>query len=605
MGDGSVLPSPTSRTRSLEHPQCLPYSRPVSLLVPPSAAALLVSRAACIGAGALAMLAYQRLRAAQRARRRNEITAERERIEGEERRHAEHQRRASEERFKLVAENSGSMIYDVDVATGTIYRSEALSSVFGWDTSDDTEEWWTSRIHPEDRERVATQFGGLAQESGSPDRWSAEYRFRKGDGSYITVLERGTVVRGADGVPLRYIGTMTDVSDRAELADQLRQAQKMEAVGQLAGGIAHDFNNLLTAISCNVELLLDSIELSDVRRDDVLQIREASSRAATLTRQLLAFSRRQVLQPKALDLNATVSSMERLLRRVISTDFRLHTSLDAAVAPVFADAGQMEQVVMNLVLNARDAMPGGGAIIVSTANVVVSQAVHHRFGVVAPGAYVTLSVKDSGTGIEPHVLERLFEPFFTTKGQGKGTGLGLATVHGIVLQSEGQIVVDSALGRGTEFTVYLPVHDALPPRAAVARARHAEPPAVRTVLVVDDETPVRDVAMRAIARAGYRVLGAASGADAIALLEREGDTGNLLLLTDMMMPDMNGLALIELANLRFPAVRVACMSGYTTEEMAREGLAIPLRQLLQKPFSLPGLVSFVTEAFEQASPAER
>ncbi len=571
------------------------------------AVAELVVRAALVGAGALAMLAYLRLRSRRRGRRRTEVTLEREHREAADRARVEEAHRTSEERFRLVAESSGSMIYDHDLTTGRIYRSEALSSVFRWLEWEEDAAWWVQRIHADDRERVLALVDAYRQskDDGAGPRWSAEYRFLRGDGVYVTVLERATVVRDSTGVPLRWTGIVSDVSDRTELADQLRQAQKMEAVGQLAGGIAHDFNNLLTAISCNVELLLDSIDPADVRRDDVLQIREASSRAATLTRQLLAFSRRQVLQPKPLDLNATVTSMERLLRRVISADFRLHTALDAAVSPVFADAGQMEQVVMNLVLNARDAMAGGGAIIVSTANAVVNQAVHHRFGVIAPGDYVTLSVKDGGTGIEPAILERLFEPFFTTKGQGKGTGLGLATVHGIVLQSEGQIVVDSAPGRGTEFIVYLPVHDALPVRVTPSRGRHSEPAETRTVLVVDDETPVRDVAMRAIARAGYRVLGAASGADALALIQREDDRGSILMLTDMMMPDMNGLELIDRVALRFPEVRVACMSGFTSDEMAHEGLTTPARQLLHKPFTLPALVTFVADAFEQASPAER
>jgi len=398
-----------------------------------------------------------------------------------------------------------------------------------------------------------------------------------------------------DGRICSVVCTVSDVSHRAELASQLRQAQKMEAVGQLAGGIAHDFNNLLTAISCNVELLLDAIAPTDARRDDVVQIREAADRAATLTRQLLAFSRRQVLQPRALDLNVTVAGMERLLCRVISADVRLHTQLEPALPAVFADAGQMEQVMMNLVLNARDAMPAGGAIVVSTSRRQLRAALQHRFGVVPPGDYVTLVVKDSGSGIAPGVLERLFEPFFTTKPQGKGTGLGLATVHGIVLQSSGHITVESAAGHGAQFTVYLPAYQAALPDATPLPVRGPARQVGRTVLVVDDESAVRDVTMRAVARAGYRVLGASSGAHALELLSREPDSSVVLLLTDLMMPEMSGHELASRVSDAFPAVRIVTMSGYSPDELTRRGHAT--HPQLLKPFTLPQLIAFVNDAF--------
>jgi nitrogen-specific signal transduction histidine kinase/ActR/RegA family two-component response regulator len=414
----------------------------------------------------------------------------------------------------------------------------------------------------------------------------------------VTVLERGALMRDAQGVPTRCIGTVSDVSDRAELATQLRQAQKMEAVGQLAGGIAHDFNNLLTAIGCNVELLLDATDADDARRDDILQIREAAARAGTLTRQLLAFSRRQVLQPKPVDLNDTVGSMERMLRRVISGDVRLQTSLAPDLAPVFADVGQMEQVIMNLVLNARDAMPSGGEILVGTANAMLKAALQHRYGVLPPGPYVTLSVRDVGSGMSADVMERLFEPFFTTKGQGKGTGLGLATVHGIVVQSGGQVVVHSTLGQGTEFMVYLPAY------RGTAQVRRFTPPSVpvvsaiaRTVLVVDDDDAVREVAVRALARAGYRVLAASGGEAALSLIAAQ-DQGTVLLLTDVLMPGMNGPQLAHAVAERHPEVRIAFMSGFSSDELASSGLGSPLRTLLNKPFALPELVAFVENAFD-------
>jgi two-component system, cell cycle sensor histidine kinase and response regulator CckA len=506
--------------------------------------------------------------------------------------------RLTDERLHLVVESMGGMIFDYDIATRTTYRSDAIKGLFGWDDFELTEDWWAERIHADDLERVR---GAVlpAIHQGQGTGWETEYRFRRADGSYATVLERATVIRDESGKAVRCVGTVTDVSDRAELAAQLRQAQKMEAVGQLAGGIAHDFNNLLTAIACNVELLLDATDATDARRDDIIQIREAATRAAALTRQLLAFSRRQVLQPKPLDLNGTVVSMERMLRRVLTGDVVLRTMLDPALGAVFADAGQMEQVVMNLVLNARDAMPHGGSILLRTTNVALRAAIQHRFGTLAPGQYVSLSVRDAGSGMTDEILEHLFEPFFTTKSQGKGTGLGLATVHGIVSQSGGQIVVETMPNQGTEFRVYLPrsTGTAPPRRVTPALGLPLESGQVRTVLVVDDDDFVRDVAVRALARAGYRVV-AARGADAaMELLARQDTEGPLLVLTDVLMPGMNGYQLAEKMALDRPGARISFMSGYSIDELARSGIGSPMRSFLSKPFTVPELMSFVLQAF--------
>ena len=506
--------------------------------------------------------------------------------------------RLAAERYRIVIESMGSMIFDYDFVKRSTFRSDAIGELFRWAEIDLTEEWWAARIHPDDIERVR----GVvypAIKHGQVDKWEVEYRFRRGDGSWATVLERGTVLRGDDGQPVRCIGTVTDVSDRAELASQLRQAQKMEAVGRLAGGIAHDFNNLLTAISCNVELLIDATDPTDARRDDIIQIREAATRAATLTRQLLAFSRRQVLQPKPLDLNGTVASMERMLRRVIGGDVRLLTKLDFALPPVYADAGQMEQVVMNLVLNARDAMPDGGNILVTTATTTLRSALQHRFGVLAPGRYVVLAVRDFGSGMTPDVYEHLFEPFFTTKTQGQGTGLGLATVHGIVTQSGGHIVVESVEHEGTEFGVYLPAYSGAAPERRISPAAGSPLVAghVRTVLVVDDDDAVRDVAVRALARAGFRVIAATGGEAALSLLAKQDDDESILVLSDVLMPGMSGAQLAAQVARQHSAARIAFMSGFSIDELARSGLGSPLRTLLNKPFTLPDLVGFVERAF--------
>jgi two-component system cell cycle sensor histidine kinase/response regulator CckA len=508
------------------------------------------------------------------------------------------EQRVAAERYRLVLESMGSMIFDHDFVRDSTFRSDSVAELFRWDEVEPTAEWWIERIHPDDVERVT---GGVYAEiaRGPMERWEVEYRFRRGDDSWAAVLERGTVIRNDSGQAVRCIGTVTDVSDRAELASQLRQAQKMDAVGQLAGGIAHDFNNLLTAISCNVELLLDATDPTDARRDDIIQISEAATRAATLTRQLLAFSRRQMLQPKPLDLNGTVASMERMLRRVIGGDVRLLTKLDASLPAVHADAGQMEQVVMNLVLNARDAMPDGGDILVTTATTTLRSALQHRFGAVAPGRYVVLTVRDYGCGIPAEVYEHLFEPFFTTKAQGKGTGLGLATVHGIVIQSGGHVVVESVEGQGTEFRVYLPAY------AGAVPVGHPSPPAglpviagqSRTVLVVDDDAAVRDVAVRALARAGFRVIGAMGGEAALSLLAKQSDRDSILVLSDLLMPGMSGAQLAAQVARQHPAARVAFMSGYSTDELAPSGLESEMHTLLNKPFTLPELVGFVERAF--------
>jgi PAS domain S-box-containing protein len=515
------------------------------------------------------------------------------------------EQRVAAERYRLVIESMGAMIFDHDFLRHITFRSDAVGELFRWDGHEPTEEWWVARIHPDDVERVKS-VAYRAIKGGQLDRWEVEYRFRRGDESWATVIERGTVIRGEQGQPVRCIGTVTDVSDRAELASQLRQAQKMEAVGQLAGGIAHDFNNLLTAITCNVELLLDATDPTDARLDDILQIRDAATRAATLTRQLLAFSRRQVLQPKLLDLNGTVASMERMLRRVIGGDVRLLTKLDSSLPPVYADAGQMEQVVMNLVLNARDAMPEGGNILVTTATMTLRSAMQHRFGVLAPGRYVVLSVRDYGSGMTPEVYEHLFEPFFTTKNQGKGTGLGLAMVHGIVIQSGGHVVVESVQDEGTEFSVYLPAD------SDAAAERRLSPAAglpviagqVRTVLVVDDDAAVRDVAVRALARAGFRVIAAMGGEAALSLLAKQNAGESILVLSDLLMPGMSGAQLAKQVARLHPAARMAFMSGFSTDELARNGLGSPMRTLLNKPFTLPELVGFVDRAFAATEATE-
>jgi two-component system cell cycle sensor histidine kinase/response regulator CckA len=398
-------------------------------------------------------------------------------------------------------------------------------------------------------------------------------------------------------------GTQRDVTEhraaesgriRAEDAlrqsqEQFRQAQKMEAVGRLAGGVAHDFNNLLSAILSYSELVLDDLPADHASREDVEQIRQAGNRAAELTHQLLAFSRRQLLQLRIIDLNAVVASVDRMLRRVIGEDIELRTVLSPSLGHTKADAGQLEQVLINLAVNARDAMPTGGILTITTANAEVGGRHAARWPQVQPGGYVTLSVRDTGTGMSHEVQERIFEPFFTTKGPGHGTGLGLSTVYGIVAQSGGQVFVTSEPGAGSTFTIYLPAHQADIDVAAARPPRAPVRGGAETVLLVEDETLVRQLTHEILRRNGYRVLEAADGVEALAVVRDHA--GHIdLMLTDVVMPRMSGHELVELARPVRPDMRILYVSGYSEEAIARQGQLTDGIELLAKPFT-PGVLT--------------
>jgi two-component system cell cycle sensor histidine kinase/response regulator CckA len=398
-------------------------------------------------------------------------------------------------------------------------------------------------------------------------------------------------------------GTQRDVTEhraaesgriRAEDAlrqsqEQFRQAQKMEAVGRLAGGVAHDFNNLLSAILSYSELVLDDLPADHASREDVEQIRQAGNRAAELTHQLLAFSRRQLLQLRIIDLNAVVASVDRMLRRVIGEDIELRTVLSPSLGHTKADAGQLEQVLINLAVNARDAMPTGGILTITTANAEVGGRRVAGWPQVQPGGYVTLSVRDTGTGMSREVQERIFEPFFTTKGPGHGTGLGLSTVYGIVAQSGGQVFVTSEPGAGSTFTIYLPAHQADIDVAAARPPRAPVRSGAETVLLVEDETLVRQLTHEILRRNGYRVLEAADGVEALAVVRDHA--GHIdLMLTDVVMPRMSGHELVELARPVRPDMRILYVSGYSEEAIARQGQLTNGIELLAKPFT-PGVLT--------------
>jgi len=398
---------------------------------------------------------------------------------------------------------------------------------------------------------------------------------------------------------VRMIGALADVTERKELESHLRQAQKMDAVGRLAGGIAHDFNNLLTVIASNCELILAEVPSQTSLASDVTEIWEAARRAAALTKQLLAFSRRQVLQPSVVDVNEVIVDIEKMLRRVIGEDVSLRTTLSPTIGRVRADRNQLEQVLLNLAVNARDAMPHGGTVTIETRDLDVSVAMAARRAGFRSGAYVEIAVRDSGLGMTPEVLARIFEPFFTTKEVGKGTGLGLSTVYGIVKQSQGFVYADSTPGVGTVFSVYLPRvaaepdHDGRTER--YAPRREGAPGARRALLLVEDEAGVRSVSRRALERRGFTVLEASCAEEALAIFDaRQSEIDAVL--SDVVMPGMNGYELAAELRARSGTVAILLMSGYP--EHAR-GLTIPgIAPVLQKPLPAVELADRLRRAID-------
>ncbi len=395
---------------------------------------------------------------------------------------------------------------------------------------------------------------------------------------------------------------LVETTEQLLLEAQLLQSQKMEAVGRLAGGIAHDFNNLLTVIGTYSDLLLKNTPAADHRHADLAEIRDAAARAAQLTRQLLAFSRNQVIEPRVLNANDVVHSTEKMLRRLIGEDVVLDAKLDPELANVLVDPGQLEQVLMNLVVNARDAMPEGGRITLETANVELSEDyAQHHVGV-EPGPYVMLAVSDTGTGISPDVMAHLFEPFFTTKAPGQGTGLGLSTVYGIVKQSGGDIWVYSEVRHGTTFKVYLPRYTASAEAESTASVAH---PAGghETVLLVEDEDRLRQLAARVLRDGGYTVLEARDGTGA-AKMARAHDGPIHLVLSDVVMPGANGRVVVELLTTIRPNARTLFMSGYTDDDVMRRGILARRTAFLQKPFTADLLLAKVREVLDAPSPAQ-
>jgi PAS domain S-box-containing protein len=503
--------------------------------------------------------------------------------------------RESQERWLFALEGSGDAVWDWDYTTGRVYYSDQWKRMLGYEVHEigDTLEAWKKIVHPDDLERV---LGELQRHlRGEVPVYLSEYRIRCRDGSFKWILARGKVTaRDEKGKPLRVVGTHSDTTDRKRLEEQLRKAQKMEAIGQLAGGIAHDFNNILTTI-IGRNYLLQS-RLTD--REDLCahaeQIGLAAERAAALTQRLLAFSREQVVELRRISLNAIVQRASELLTRLVREDTEILFRFAEPTPVVLADEGRLVQVLMNLVTNARDAISGPGRILISTDTVRIDQLSDHSRGDVSPGSYAVLSVTDNGSGLDERVRERIFEPFFTTKEVDKGMGLGLAVVYGIVRQHNGSITVRSAPGCGTTFSLYLPLVGGDPEEDAEGR----EDPLPRghgTILVAEDEDAVRALMKAILVENGYRVIEAENGVEAVARFMEKRDVIDAVLL-DVIMPRMNGReACEEILKIR-PDVKILFVSGYSGDFLDDNLLKRQESGFIQKPLRPREFISRLQES---------
>ena len=505
--------------------------------------------------------------------------------------------RRAEERMRFALEASNVGIWDLDCVTGQVEWSAVLEAQNGLPPGGfaGRREAFVACIHPEDRAATIAAIDA-AMTTGAD--FSETHRVVWPDGTVRWLSGDGRFLRGPDGALLRGIGISRDVTELRALDEQYRQAMKMEAVGRLASGVAHDFNNLLTVILGFTEFVTADAGLASQHANDLAEVIKAAQSASTLTRQLLAFSRQQVLHAAPLDLNQLLTEMTGMLGRLIGEDIEVQLALAPRISLVIADQSQLEQVVMNLVVNARDAMTGGGRLTVETKDCSLDRSFLDEERVEA-GRYVMLGITDTGCGMSPETRRRLFEPFYTTKETGKGTGLGLSTTYGIIKQSGGHIEVESELGRGTTFKVYLPCPALELDRLDIAPAPAPAllKPAGETVLLVEDEAGVRFLARRILERSGYRVLEASNGDDAERLFD-EYEQRIDLVVTDVVMPGCGGVELVGRLRRRVPALRVLYMSGYTEQSAAHEAGIDRGAPFVEKPFTAADFTRHVREALD-------
>jgi PAS domain S-box-containing protein len=526
------------------------------------------------------------------------------RRENSDRKLAEEQLTRSQAQLRKAQKIARLGSWEWDAVEDRVTWSEEMMDLYGFNPSEAGSSMPQSlnHVHPDDREKVR-----LALESSlrTAQPYACDHRSLLPDGSVRAMRGRAEMITDPDGRVIKMIGTAQDVTEtqRAEEAlrhseEQLRQAQKMEAVGRLAGGVAHDFNNLLTVINGYCALSLQKMGADHTLQKNFEEIESAAERAAGLTAQLLAFSRKQVLKPRVLNLNSVVSGMEKMLRRVIGEDIELSTTFDSALGNVKADPGQIEQVILNMAVNARDAMPRGGKLTIRTGNVALDEVTRMRNRDLEVGDYVMLAISDTGVGMTDSVQEHLFEPFFTTKGVGRGTGLGLATCYGIVCQSDGDIRVYSEPNRGTTFKVYLPRVDATVP--AVGKKVAPMPAGTESVLIVEDEDAVRRLSTSVLRDCGYKVEHARDGAEALAMVN-EGMAFDLIV-TDVIMPKMSGRELHDRLKSTRPDIKVLFMSGYTDDALAVHGMLDSEFAFIEKPFSPSRLACKVRETIDTPVP---
>ncbi len=522
-------------------------------------------------------------------------------VDTTERRQSEDALRESVRRFREMLENIHLIAVSTDLKGNITLCNDFLAGVTGWSRDEIMgKNWFDHFIHEDIREKMRRLFLDNLPEDNIPSHYENDILTRSGERRSISW--NNGVLRDIHGRVIGLIGLGEDITRRKHLEDELRQSQKMEAIGRLTGGVAHDFNNLLTAIVGYSELLTLELPEGQASRRHVDEIMRAAERAASLTRQLLAFSRKQVLSPQVLDLNAIVTNMDKILRRLIGEDVELVTSTAPKLGCIKADASQVEQVVMNLAVNARDAMPKGGTLSIRTESVQLDAAYARDHWDVVPGRYTMLAVTDTGSGMDEKVLSHIFEPFFTTKEVGKGTGLGLSTVYGIVRQCEGTIDVSSKPGHGTTFKIYFPeVADALPVAESVQQTLFATS-GTETVLVVEDEERVRDLVCVILRSGGYKVLEAMHGKQALEVATASKETIHLMV-TDMVMPGMNGVELAKEIAKQRKDIRVLYMSGYLGDDFSVHDSSLNQSvNLLQKPFTPEILKRRVREILDSPSP---
>ncbi len=505
--------------------------------------------------------------------------------------------RASEERYALAVQGSNDGIWDFNIATGEAYHSPRWKSILGFEGDEIPGNFkeWETRIHPEEYQLVMDRL--KAYLDGETPAFEVEHRLLHKDAGYRWILSRGACLRDSQGRPYRMAGSITDITERKKLEQQLLQAQKMESIGILAGGLAHEFNNLLTAVSGFGQIVQETIpEDDELSQESIGQVLKAAERATELTRGLLAFGRKQILSPKPVHIDTLIRNTSRLIQRIIGEDIEFSIDSPGEKLTIKAAPGQIEQVLMNLATNARDAMPFGGSLTITTKQVIIKGGSEGEYDLSVPGRYALISVADTGTGIDKKSVGTIFEPFYTTKEIGMGTGLGLSIIHGIVKQHNGSILVSSEVGKGTTFNIYLPLYEG---HVVAEKSKMAEPTAAgtETVLVAEDEDIVRYFIKKILEKAGYRVIVADNGEEAVRRFEEHNDIS--LVLSDVVMPRKNGREMMDEIRKIKPGVKVLFISGYAENVIRKKGIYEKGTGFIAKPFRKEELLRKVKEVLDK------